>query len=155
MDPLSAIGLAGNILQFVDFASTLLGQGVEIYRSAVGATAVHTDLRASIERLDALSKPFRRLVVIPRDEDEAQIVKTAVACNTIGRDLANALDKLAATPHSRSSGVWKALQSVWEQPKVEETVKKLNMCKNDLQSLLSKALYDQQSFIQRSIDNLK
>ncbi len=100
MDPLSAIGLAGNILQFVDSIPTLVGQGVEIYRSAVGATAVHTDLRASIERLDALSKPFRRLVVIPRDEDEAQIVKTAVACNTIGRDLANALDKLAATPHS-------------------------------------------------------
>ncbi|KAK7893787.1 hypothetical protein LTR67_006488 [Exophiala xenobiotica] len=155
MDPLSAIGLAGNILQFVDFASTLVGQGVEIYRSAVGATAVHTDLRTSIERLDALSKPFRKRVAVPRNEDEAQIVKTAVACNQIARDLATALDKLAATPHSRSSSVWKALQSVWEQPKIEETVKKLNMCKNDLHLLLSKASYDRQSFIQRSVDNLK
>ncbi|KAK5194316.1 hypothetical protein LTR92_005558 [Exophiala xenobiotica] len=155
MDPLSAIGLAGNILQFVDFASTLVGQGVEIYRSAVGATAVHTDLRTSIERLDALSKPFRKRVAIPRNEDEAQIVKTAVACNQIARDLATALDKLAATPHSRSSSVWKALQAVWEQPKIEETVKKLNMCKNDLHLLLSKASYDRQSFIQRSVDNLK
>ncbi|KAK5327363.1 hypothetical protein LTR93_002747 [Exophiala xenobiotica] len=155
MDPFSAIGLAGNILQFVDFASTLVGQGVEIYRSSVGATAVHTDLRASIERLDALSKPFRKWVAVPWNEDEAQIVKTAEACNEIARDLATALDKLAATPHSRSSSVWKALQTVWEQPKIEETVKKLNMCKNDLHLLLSKASYDRQSFIQRSVDNLK
>jgi hypothetical protein len=155
MDPLSAIGLAGNILQFVDFASTLVGQDVEIYRSAFGATAVHTDLQTSIERLDALSKPLRKRVAVARNEDEAQIVKTAVACNEIARDLATALDKLAATPHSRSSSVWKALQAVWEQPKIEETVKRLNMCKNDLHLLLSKASYDRLSFIQRSVDNLK
>lgn len=37
MDPLTALGLASNIVQFVDFASKLISQSHEIYQSADGA----------------------------------------------------------------------------------------------------------------------
>jgi len=38
MDPFSAIGLAGNIVQFVDFGCKLFSQTREIYSSATGAS---------------------------------------------------------------------------------------------------------------------
>lgn len=38
MDPLSALGLVGNVVQFVDFALKLVGTGAEIAGSAAGAT---------------------------------------------------------------------------------------------------------------------
>lgn len=38
MDPLTALGLVGNVVQFVDFALKLIGTGAEIAGSAGGAT---------------------------------------------------------------------------------------------------------------------
>jgi hypothetical protein len=155
MDPLSAVGLASNIVQFVDFASTLVSKGAEIYKSAEGSTAIHGDLRASTERLQALSNALQSRILIPRDEDEYQIVKIATECTKISAELAKALDELAATPNSRGSSAWKALQSVWKLPKIEETARRLEMYRNDLHMHLSKALLNQQSFIQNSVDDLR
>jgi hypothetical protein len=40
MDPLTAIGLAGNILAFIDFGTKLAKAAYEVYESKDGATAV-------------------------------------------------------------------------------------------------------------------
>lgn len=39
MEPLTALGLAGNLVQFVQFSSSLIHSSMEIYQSAFGATA--------------------------------------------------------------------------------------------------------------------
>lgn len=44
MDPLTALSLAGNIIQFVDFGGRLLGGAGEIYHSAEGSLKVHDEL---------------------------------------------------------------------------------------------------------------
>jgi len=38
MDPLNAIGLASNILSFIDFGAELVSKGLEIYKSTSGLT---------------------------------------------------------------------------------------------------------------------
>jgi hypothetical protein len=38
MDPISALGLAANIVAFVDFGLKVIKSATEVYRSTVGAT---------------------------------------------------------------------------------------------------------------------
>ena len=81
MDPLAALSLAGNIIQFVDFGGRLLGGAGEIYRSADGSLKVHdelelvaTDLREQVagcgvqclemtRQMSKTSVPMRRLIL--------------------------------------------------------------------------------------------
>ncbi|KAE8444824.1 hypothetical protein EG329_014179 [Mollisiaceae sp. DMI_Dod_QoI] len=44
MDPLTALSLAGNVIQFVDFARKLLSQGYELYKSTSGQLAADEEL---------------------------------------------------------------------------------------------------------------
>jgi hypothetical protein len=45
MDPLSAIGLASNIIQFVNFGCELISGAQEVCKSISGQTAVNVDLQ--------------------------------------------------------------------------------------------------------------
>ena len=47
LDPLTAIGLAGNIVQFVDFSSKIVGKANKIYESVDGASTRISTLRLS------------------------------------------------------------------------------------------------------------
>lgn len=45
MDPLTAFGLAANVLAFVDFAGKLISKGYEIYSSSSGVLGENTEVR--------------------------------------------------------------------------------------------------------------
>lgn len=58
MDPLTALALAGNIIQFVDFGITLLSGVAQLYKSPTGSLEVHdeielitTDLKSLVTKL--------------------------------------------------------------------------------------------------------
>lgn len=51
LEPLSAISLAGNVVQFIDLCSKLLAEGWELYRSSAGATALNLELEKTAESL--------------------------------------------------------------------------------------------------------
>jgi hypothetical protein len=51
MDPLTAVSLAGTILQFIDFSSKLVAGTYEIDRSVSGATAENEDITTVISDL--------------------------------------------------------------------------------------------------------
>lgn len=58
MDPLTALSVAGNIIQFVDFGTKLLSQATELYKSSVGTLRINdelelvtTDLRDLVTKL--------------------------------------------------------------------------------------------------------
>jgi len=55
MDPLSALGLVGNVVQFVDFALRLISTGVEIAGSAGGATEGTLELENVCQRLNTFT----------------------------------------------------------------------------------------------------
>ena len=60
MDPLTALGLAANIVQFVDFTSKLISQSHEIYRSADGALEDHVALENVANNLSKLSDELKK-----------------------------------------------------------------------------------------------
>lgn len=53
MDPLTAFGLAANVLQFIDFTSKLFVLGMEIYR--VGESVRNLNLGLVVDDLNSLS----------------------------------------------------------------------------------------------------
>lgn len=61
MDPLTAIGLASAIVQFVDFSYTLVSEAREMYSSAKGARAEHDEADSAIDRLRDLTSRLPRV----------------------------------------------------------------------------------------------
>ncbi|RDL35943.1 uncharacterized protein BP5553_06555 [Venustampulla echinocandica] len=55
MDPFTALGVAGNIVQFVDFAAKLISKSREIYHSVDGASSQHLDLQEIASNLNRLN----------------------------------------------------------------------------------------------------
>ena len=59
MDSLTALSLAGNVVQFVDFGNKLLSQSRELYRSTQGSLAADDELHLVTADLSALILKLR------------------------------------------------------------------------------------------------
>ena len=59
MDPLSALSLAGNVIQFIDFGIRLLSSAGELYELSAGSLAVNDELEFVTTDLRALVKKLR------------------------------------------------------------------------------------------------
>jgi hypothetical protein len=66
LEALAALSLAGNIVQFVDFASELLSEGRQIRQA--GSTVTNLDLQAICRDLERLSLKISTPVTPPTDE---------------------------------------------------------------------------------------
>lgn len=59
LDPLTALGVAGNIVQFVDFTVKLMSKSHELYKSTDGALVGNKDLEAIAANLNRLTERLR------------------------------------------------------------------------------------------------
>ena len=59
LDPLTALALAGNIVQFVDYGLKLLRNANEIAKSTSGATALNVELETVYSRLQTFTLELR------------------------------------------------------------------------------------------------
>jgi len=126
MDPLSALGLAGNIVQFIDFGSKLVCKGRQIYKSSVGALDQHVDLEAITNDLVLLiaqiepSKYRNQESDAPLEEDAVFLKLTAV-CNDVALTPLATMNSLKVTGrHRRCKSVRHALKTQWTTEQIEE-----------------------------------
>lgn len=89
MDPLSALGIAGNVIQFIDFATKLFDGSREVYRSATGASQETLNLSNIAKELSGLSKSFTT-----DDLKSLGLRDVASQCSSLAKDLLAAVDKL-------------------------------------------------------------
>jgi hypothetical protein len=105
LDPLTALGLASNIVQFISFAWDLVADGRELYHSADGSSVKNKDaeiLAADLERVAApLSSSAEGLAKNGNveDADEASLRQLCERCTRIAAELQSHL------------GIFKALGS--------------------------------------------
>ncbi|KAK0644378.1 hypothetical protein B0T16DRAFT_460440 [Cercophora newfieldiana] len=94
MDPFSAIGLAGNIVAFLDVGHKLLKGANNIHSAASGATADNESLASMALRLNATLPELqsRTCSMPPHSEHEKALVELAEECN----DTSDALLELLA-----------------------------------------------------------
>lgn len=97
IDPLSAVGLASSIVQFVDFGSKLLLEGYNVYKSEQGASKESLEIEGATIRLQELSQRLSAPRRGATSKDEAALYELAVDCRALTQELLNMLEELKVT----------------------------------------------------------
>lgn len=140
MDPLTALGVAGNVIQFLDFGSKLVSKTVEIYKSPQGSSVEYKDLAAVSEDLEGLCtklkppEPLGSTTFAP-SRAEAALKDICERCTRVAEELIATLNqlKVKATERHRT---WKSLRSafksVWNKDDIETLEKRLSGLREEL-----------------------
>lgn len=97
MDPLSSIGLAGNIVQFVDFGTKIIVQGRELYKS--GSLGLNAQVEAVTDDLLDFNTKFQHSSRVqdaarPPTENDLAMRKLCDECDEIAQQLLARLARL-------------------------------------------------------------
>ena len=158
MEPLSAIGLASNVLQFVEFAARLISTGTEVYESASGTTERTLELERIYKDLSNFGlklqdggayKPWG-FTAIPASGHNLEDIENqaklhmhftalkglAVGCKAVCDQLLETLGKLKA-----DEGRWRgfrsfkaALKTIWNDKKIDELESRINRFRSTMLS---------------------
>jgi flagellar motility protein MotE (MotC chaperone) len=139
LDPMSALSLAGNIVQFVDFSSKIVSKGRRIYLSAEGALPKNLELEVVANDLSQLAARLRTdgLNKATPSEEETSLKIISDECSKIAKELLKRLDKLKVKSDAKHRG-WKslrqALKSVWNKEELDDLAERLSLFRNQLQT---------------------
>ena len=136
MDAAAAIGLAGNIVQFIDFSWKIFQGSKDLYKSSTGASAendvlelISRDLSYHTQRLDAITE---RHVTIPDS-----LISLIYECNKVADRLMKTLDTIKVrSPHKKWESFIQALHCIWKKDKIQGFVRQLERLRNELQFTL-------------------
>jgi hypothetical protein len=137
MESLTALGLAANIVQFVDFSTRLLAEASEVYHAATGLPKEHVELQDVADNLNSM---VERLVIPtnrgPSSSAQAEISKIALSAMEVAGDLIRTVEKLKVSDGSKNK--WRsfrqALSTLWIKDKIESSQKRLGAIRDQLSS---------------------
>ncbi|KAJ5267560.1 hypothetical protein N7478_010368 [Penicillium angulare] len=147
LDPLSALGLAGNILQFIDFGSKLLSSSREIYKSAKGLSANHQHLeQITISLIDLNSRLSQGSASASPTTYGQTLNRLALACKDDGNKLLLAKERLKLEQtNTKCKSFQQALKCVWKERDLRDLETRLDGYRSELKIQLLKVFGDQQS----------
>lgn len=137
MDPFAAIGLAGNIITFLEFGYNVLSKAREIQNSGRGISSSNQALASMTQRLQDVASSLSGNGTTAISESLAQLV---AECHKTSQDLLNMLEKLrASSPASTRSSLRAAFREMSGKKKneVHELEKRLDRCRQQLNLELS------------------
>jgi hypothetical protein len=146
MDPLTALGLASNIIQIISFTSDLISNSREIYKSADGKLVQNLELEAITRNLYDLSSHLsfprqRRKDLSDTDKELQELCK---GCTRVSAQLIKVIQGLTVQGNHRKWGSFRqALNSVWEKDKIEELSKRLERYRSQIDTMLLVSLREQ------------
>lgn len=135
MDPVTALALAGNIAQFVEYAWTILRSGSEIYSSAKAATDQNSTLEDVTTQLSTLSyrlRPPEGTHVVLSETDQS-IEALRAGCAELASELLREIVKLKISGDKtvvKSIGL--AIKTEWNKGKIEKLENRLVKFRNQL-----------------------
>jgi hypothetical protein len=121
LDPLTALSVAGNIVQFVDFSTKVLRQGYLLYKSSSGTLEVNDELKLLTDDILKLSTKLEqpvRLVQLDRPSvgHEPELEVLCNGCQEIAKDLLHRLERLKVEGrHKVWDSLWHAVQTAWSE----------------------------------------
>lgn len=131
MDPFSALGLASNVVQFIDFGSKLISESHDIYKSASGSSTGNIELELIYTDLNELTNGLQNPVLSSRQSlsaDEAALSQLASSCYTVATELltvVNALKVDKNNNHRKWRSFRQAIKSVWKQSDIDSLQRRL------------------------------
>ena len=139
LDPITAIGLAGNIVQFVDFSWSLLCESKKLYDSGTGVSAENEDLEiisSDLLRLsDALTAPSSTGAM------PLETMKLVSQCKEVAHELLAVLDDIREKgPRKRRKSFVAALQSRLKKEQISSLVARMERLRGQMQIHLQRML---------------
>jgi hypothetical protein len=153
LDPLTALSLAGTIVQFIDFGKKLLSQGTELYKSTNGKLTVDEEVGLVIADLGAvIGKIRRRDILNPADvsgafseDDQRQQDAFEAICDEaakVAQELLAKIQKLTIKSPKRSK--WEAFYQIvrraWSKDEIDGLLDRLSTLKQALETRVLFAL---------------
>jgi len=138
LDPISALSLAANVVQFVDFSSKVVSKGCRIYISADGALPNNLELEVVTNDLSRLAKGLKdsELNTVTVSEEEKSLQTMSDECSKIAEELLRRLENLKVKGNSKQRG-WKslrqALKSEWSKEELDGLSERLSIFRDQLQ----------------------
>ena len=141
LDPLSALGVAGNIVQFVDFSCKIVSKTFEIYDSADGSTVENQELEAVTKNLLYLSKKIKSSSQNNGGQaathEEHDIQDLCIRCEEISSELLMAPEELKIKrPCTKWRSFRQALNSVWSKSRIKGLSKRLEAIRRQIDTNL-------------------
>jgi hypothetical protein len=134
-DPVTAItalGIAGNVLQFVDFGLTLVFKAREIHESAKGALAEHVDIGLLAKDLTALTEKLEASSTATSKDDSLD--KICKRCTATGKELLETLRKMEVDEEkTKIKSARKALKIILGRDGVEEIKERLEDYRKEIE----------------------
>lgn len=142
LDPVSALAVASNVIQFVDFTAKLISTGTEIYRN--NSSVEHAELKAAAEQLRDLQLSMKHssddIDKIKEDGDMQNgaiplfnLREAHASCVECANNIIAAVEKLTVSGGHRK---WKsfrhALTSVLKEDKLDATSQRLSNARQQL-----------------------
>ena len=129
MDPFTAIGLAGNIAQFIDFSCKLFSSARSIYNSKTG---LQSDVESLQDLTDHLQELCTKLKPSPSAPNSPSIVPAelkilAGKCGVAANELLLLLGELSAGSNkSKGKSFQAALKMEWKKERIMEMSSRLD-----------------------------
>jgi hypothetical protein len=133
LDPITAIGLAGNILTFIDYSTKVISTSIDIYGSASGSTQ---DTQTS----DAIATEMKQFAAKLQPPDQTQLsgeekalCKLAIECEGLAKRILELLEKVKPrNPKSRSSSLVAGLKTKFYESERRKLEEQLSNCRAQL-----------------------
>lgn len=142
LDPLTALGLAANVTQFVSFASKLISTSQEIYALRKGCSNQILTLERTYEEVKSLSQKLGSEVnaaqlppgLVPSVDSVSGIQDLALLCRHDCIRLLEVVRRLKgkAGPSSRWQSFRIALNTIWSSKEILELEERLNCTQTTL-----------------------
>ncbi|KAL5381575.1 hypothetical protein DPSP01_007027 [Paraphaeosphaeria sporulosa] len=139
LETLAAVGLAGNIFQFIDFTGKLFNTAVKIYQSQDGATReaesdedIAWSLQQSCEKLNAGINSIQENKLATQTT-RTSLVTLATNCKAAAEEMIVALEALKSKkPGSKWKSLKAALATAWKESDLEAMRRKLDTYRSQL-----------------------
>lgn len=141
MDPLTAVGLAGNILTFIDLSSKVILRAKELYESGSGATAENNELEELTKNLkDLADRTQRKPFGTPGSSKFSLSITGEKILNSLSQQCIQVADELLEILESvkfKSDGrtlksAIQAVKTVWKQDNIDATQRRLDRISKQL-----------------------
>lgn len=148
MDPLTALSVAGTVIQFVDFGTKILRGSYSIYRSTSRALPVNDELEILTRDLAVLATKLRRPLYAGKGPiNELQTTEDLALQDLVDNCVRVAVELLTRLNELKTEGrhqAWRSLQravkSAWTQSEVNELTKTLSDYRTSIQTHIQKSI---------------
>jgi hypothetical protein len=157
MDPLTALGLASNLVQFVDFTSKLFTATHRLYVSQSGAKPEYLELESLAQNIKELAegaKPRNLPNTRNMTTQDKTLLELGNQCIEVSNQLLSVLESLKVkSGNGRRSwdSFYQALRSEWKKDDIELLQRRLDRISNQLNT---RVLLDQQAKVASKLHEL-